>query len=339
MPSGGSQAASRPGSGEGAEDLLGRGRRYGGGRSRRASRVSLRAAAPRRAQRRGAASACRRPAPTPEAMATRRTTTPRRTGAPSAGGRPSKWVGRCGECQQWGTVVEASEPTGHHPLGRPPSRPAPTAPRGRSRRSTRRDAPRRTTRRRRVRPRARRRHRARRGDPAERRARASASRPCCSRSPRRARGRPAGAVRERRGVHRPGAAARRAHRRAARRAVPRRRDRPRDDPRARRRGAARAADRRLGADRVVGDVGGHGGASEPGARGRIHPHPHREGPRAAGHHRRARDEGRLDRRARASSSTSSTWCASSRATGRRRCGSSAPSRTASGRPTRSDAST
>jgi DNA repair protein RadA/Sms len=23
-----------------------------------------------------------------------------------------KWVGRCGECQQWGTVVEASEPTG-----------------------------------------------------------------------------------------------------------------------------------------------------------------------------------------------------------------------------------
>src|SRR5690606_35856510 len=23
-----------------------------------------------------------------------------------------KWVGRCGECQQWGTVVEASEQTG-----------------------------------------------------------------------------------------------------------------------------------------------------------------------------------------------------------------------------------
>ena len=23
-----------------------------------------------------------------------------------------KWVGRCGECQQWGTVVEAAEQTG-----------------------------------------------------------------------------------------------------------------------------------------------------------------------------------------------------------------------------------
>ena len=71
-------------------------------------------------------------------------------------------------------------------------------------------------------------------------------------------------------------------------------------------------------------LGGHGRAPEPGARGRLHPHPRREGPRTAGHHRRPRDEGRLDRRARASSSTSSTWCASSRATGRRRCASSAP---------------
>ncbi|WP_344092829.1 DNA repair protein RadA [Microbacterium deminutum] len=44
-------------------------------------------------------------------MATRRpTAAPYR--CTECGWTTLKWVGRCGECQQWGTVVEASEPTG-----------------------------------------------------------------------------------------------------------------------------------------------------------------------------------------------------------------------------------
>ncbi len=44
-------------------------------------------------------------------MATRRpTAAPYR--CTECGWTALKWVGRCGECQQWGTVVEASEPTG-----------------------------------------------------------------------------------------------------------------------------------------------------------------------------------------------------------------------------------
>ena len=71
-----------------------------------------------------------------------------------------KWVGRCGECQQWGTVVESSEPVG---ITRSVAPVAPGA--GRAARpitsidTT--DAPRRTQRDRRVRPGAGRRHRTR----------------------------------------------------------------------------------------------------------------------------------------------------------------------------------
>ena len=54
---------------------------------------------------------------------------------------------------------------------------------------------------------------------------------------------------------------------------------------------------------------------------------------------RARDQGRLDRRARGRWSTSSTWCCTSRATGIRSCGWSGRSRTGTARPTRSAAST
>ena len=47
----------------------------------------------------------------PGAMATRRTTSaPYR--CTECGWTALKWVGRCGECQQWGTVVEAAEQTG-----------------------------------------------------------------------------------------------------------------------------------------------------------------------------------------------------------------------------------
>ena len=45
-------------------------------------------------------------------MATRRTTTTAPYRCTECGWTALKWVGRCGECQQWGTVVEASEPTG-----------------------------------------------------------------------------------------------------------------------------------------------------------------------------------------------------------------------------------
>ncbi len=48
----------------------------------------------------------------PEGMATRRTTTTAPYRCTECGWTALKWVGRCGECQQWGTVVEASEPTG-----------------------------------------------------------------------------------------------------------------------------------------------------------------------------------------------------------------------------------
>ena len=102
-----------------------------------------RAAVPRRT-RRGAASRDVAALAYAEAMATRRpTAAPYR--CTECGWTTLKWVGRCGECQQWGTVVEASEPTGHHPLGRAGR--ARRRPRGTAdhRRSTRRDAPRRTT--------------------------------------------------------------------------------------------------------------------------------------------------------------------------------------------------
>ena len=57
------------------------------------------------------------------------------------------------------------------------------------------------------------------------------------------------------------------------------------------------------------------------------------------HPGRPRHQGRLGGRARAPWSTWSTWCCTSRATGTRGCGWSARSRTGTGRPTRSAAST
>jgi DNA repair protein RadA/Sms len=47
-----------------------------------------------------------------ERMPTRRMTTTAPYRCTECGWTALKWVGRCGECQQWGTVVEASEPTG-----------------------------------------------------------------------------------------------------------------------------------------------------------------------------------------------------------------------------------
>ena len=52
-----------------------------------------------------------RPSPTLKRMATRRpTAAPYR--CTECGWTTLKWVGRCGECQQWGTVVESAEQTG-----------------------------------------------------------------------------------------------------------------------------------------------------------------------------------------------------------------------------------
>jgi len=48
----------------------------------------------------------------PEGMATRRTIATAPYRCTECGWTALKWVGRCGECQQWGTVVEAAEPTG-----------------------------------------------------------------------------------------------------------------------------------------------------------------------------------------------------------------------------------
>ncbi|GAA1855696.1 DNA repair protein RadA [Microbacterium koreense] len=45
-------------------------------------------------------------------MATRRSTQTAPFKCTECGWTTLKWAGRCGECQQWGTVVEAAEPTG-----------------------------------------------------------------------------------------------------------------------------------------------------------------------------------------------------------------------------------
>jgi DNA repair protein RadA/Sms len=79
-----------------------------------------------------------------EGMATRRTTAPSPYRCTECGWTTLKWVGRCGECQQWGTVVEAAEPTG---LNRSVTPVAPGAGRAAQpiTRIDTRDAPRRTT--------------------------------------------------------------------------------------------------------------------------------------------------------------------------------------------------
>ena len=43
---------------------------------------------------------------------TRRPTTAAPYRCTECGWATVKWVGRCGECQQWGTVIEAAEQTG-----------------------------------------------------------------------------------------------------------------------------------------------------------------------------------------------------------------------------------
>ena len=138
------------------------------------------------------------------------------------GWETAKWVGRCGECQAWGSVAEAQPPRSRvHGRAGDARRPCRSA-RCPSRTPTRAPA----------------------GCPSSTgcsaaawspgprscspASRASASPRCCSRWPPRPRAvRPPRALRHRRGVRRPGAAARRPHRRHPRRALPRRRDRPR----------------------------------------------------------------------------------------------------------------
>jgi DNA repair protein RadA/Sms len=77
-------------------------------------------------------------------MATRRTTTSAPYRCTECGWTALKWVGRCGECQQWGTVVEAAEQTGLSRSVTPVSPGADRAARPITAIDTR-DAPRRTT--------------------------------------------------------------------------------------------------------------------------------------------------------------------------------------------------
>ncbi len=97
IPSGGSHAA-EIGFDEGAVDLL------GGQRWRDAESARMLSAYVRRG-----AGGCR--GRLPETMATRRPA-PAAYRCTECGWTTPKWVGRCGECQQWGTVVEAAEQTG-----------------------------------------------------------------------------------------------------------------------------------------------------------------------------------------------------------------------------------
>ena len=103
-------------------------------------------------------------------------------------------------------------------------------------------------------------------------------------------------------------------------------------------GRPAARHRRLGADRVELAHRRARRRPGPGARGRIHPHPRLQRPQPARAARRPRHQRRHDRRARGCSSTSWMSCCSSRATGRPRCASCARTRTASDRRMRSAAS-
>ena len=158
--------------------------------------------------------------PTVRAMSTKARTRPSYR-CSECGWETVKWVGRCGECQAWGSVAEAGAPTLRAAAG-PVSTPA--VPIGQvaiteSRRAVQRRA--------RARPRARRRARARCRDPARRRARRRQEHPAAGGRGADRPHPPAHPLRHRRGVGRPGAAPRRAHRRRPGRAVPRRGDRPR----------------------------------------------------------------------------------------------------------------
>ena len=249
------------------------------------------------------------------------------------GWQTAKWVGRCGECQAWGTVAEAGGARGPYDDGRP-GQPRPP---GRSARSTSR--------------------RPGRGRPASPSSTgcsaaawsparwccspaspASASRRCCSTWPR---GSPSAA----RALYVTGEES------AAQVRL-----------RADRIGALRdelflAAETDLAAvlghvdavkpDLLVVDsvqtiasaeVDGVAGRRHPGPRGRRRADPGGQGARHRDRARRPRHQGRLDRRAARCSSTWSTSCCTSRATGTPGCAWCAGSRTATARPTRSAAS-
>ena len=224
------------------------------------------------------------------------------------GWETSKWVGRCGECQAWGSVVEAATPVLRATAT------AVTTPGGADRPGRRQRLHVPLQRGARARPGAGRRPGARRGHPARRRARRRQEHPA-------ARGRladgprpPAHALHHRRGVRVPGPAARRPHRWGARRAVPRRRDRPRRGADPHRGGPAVAAGGRLDPDDLGARPRRHPGRRQPrqGGRGRADP-----GGQDPQHHHRASSatSPRTARSpARGCSSTSSTWCCTSRAT-------------------------
>ena len=153
------------------------------------------------------------------------------------GWQTTQWVGRCGECQAWGTIELGRRRRCRRPRarGRRPgvrARAAHPRRRGRGRAGP-------ADRRRRARPRAGRRARPRAVSCCWRASRASASPPCCSRSRPGSPRRPARALRHGRGVGGPGAAPRRPHRRPRPASLPRRRDRPVGHARTRRRCAAR----------------------------------------------------------------------------------------------------
>ena len=221
--------------------------------------------------------------------------TDRRPPAPAyrcteCGWETGKWVGRCGECQAWGSVAEGSAP---HPAGR--GRPG-DQPGGADRRGLGRGVDLPQQRRARARPGARRRPGPRRGDPAGRRARRRQEHPA-ARGGRPDRPLPAPhALRHRRGVGVPGAAARRPHRRRAPRALPRRRDRPRRRTHPHRAGPADAAGRRLDPDHRRLGHRGRARRGHPGQGGRGRADPGRQDPQHHHRARRPRHQGRLDRR-------------------------------------------
>ena len=260
----------------------------------------------------------------------------RRTAAPSAAGPTAKWVGRCGECQAWGTVEEAGAPRRPRDRAGAGHRARPADRRGRRPSGARARADRRG----RARPGARRRagargrraagRRARRRqvDPAARGRGAAAPAPGSARSTSPARSPPP----------RSGCAPTGSGRCTTSSTSP---PRPTCRPcsATSRRSQPDAAGGRLGADHRHRRGRGRGRRRDPGPRGRRRADPGRQGPRHRHRPGRPRHQGRLDRRAPAA-----------RAPRRRRaalrgrppltgCAWSAPSRTASARPTRSAAST
>ena len=138
-----------------------------------------------------------------------------------------------------------------------------------------------------------------------------------------------------RGVGRAGAGPRCTRRRAGRRAVVLRRERRQGHRRVDRLGRSRLRGRRLGADDARLRARHHARHSEPGARLRAAAHRGHETPPDRDCARRPRHEGERDRRPAGVSSTRSTPCSRSAATGTTRCGFCARSSTASARPTSS----